>query len=137
MVKLVFIVINLYEVHLSKSLSPTRSGPFRFFILNAVNIPDLPIRATYPTNIIPFDFISTITFGVKVMRPTFMKFPLVFYYVSLVVRWSPQHLMRSPGPSKSQVHGRSFIVPHIRRSVLRNEECVRCDFIPWVFPLGQ
>ena len=86
MVKLVFILINLYEVHLSTSLSPTRSGPFRFFILNAANIPDLPIRATYPTNNIPFDFISTVIFGVKVMGATFMKFPLVFYYVSFVVR---------------------------------------------------
>lgn len=55
----------------------------------------------------------------------------------LRVSSAPYELMRSPGPSASQDHGRSVIVSHIRRSVLRNEECVRCYFIPWVFLLGQ
>ena len=52
-----------------------------------------------------------------------MKFPLVFCYVSLIIRQSPQHLMRSPGPSKSQVHVRSFLshtyvaVYYVKRNV--------------------
>jgi hypothetical protein len=73
------------------------------------------------------------------MRPTFMKFPLLFRYVSLLsdtlLRTLSAH---APAQSfKYQVHGRPFIVPHIRRQVLRNELCVCCDLIPCVFPLGQ
>jgi hypothetical protein len=58
------------------------------------------------------------------MWPTFMKFPLVFCYVCLIVRQSPQHMRSCARPVLPNLKFTEG-VPHIRRSVLRNEECVR------------